>query len=76
MPDEGLHEAVMRFKRRIILQELRACGWKKKEAAQRLKLSPRSMSYYISRLDLERCRDQQTAGCDEDPAREEEERWR
>ena len=51
-----LNEAVEQYKVRIILAALRACGWKKKEAAARLGLSPRALSHYIQRHELERHR--------------------
>jgi len=46
-------EQVEAFQRRLLLDTLRACGWVKKDAAVRLGLSARALSYHIRRLDLE-----------------------
>jgi len=51
-----LNEAVEQYKVQAILAALRSCGWRKKEAAARLGLSPRALSHYIQRHDLERHR--------------------
>ena len=52
-----LNEAVEQYKVQAILAALQACGWKKKEAAARLGLTPRALSHYIQRHDLDRHRD-------------------
>jgi DNA-binding NtrC family response regulator len=54
----GLSEQVDRFKIGTILAALRACGWKKKRAADRLGLTPRALSHYVQRYDLERYREE------------------
>ncbi len=52
-PDGDLNDAVESFKRSRILGALEASGWKKKEAAEALGLSPRALSHYIQRYGLE-----------------------
>ncbi len=51
-----LHEGVERYKVQAILTALRACGWVKKDAAARLGLTPRALSHYLARYELERYR--------------------
>lgn len=53
---EDLVPGLEEYKVRRLVDALVACGWKKKEAAERLGLSPRAMSYYIRRYDLEKYR--------------------
>jgi len=56
--DKGLSEQVDTFKIGTILAALRACGWKKKRAADRLGLTPRALSHYIQRYGLDRFREE------------------
>ena len=49
-----LSEAISRTRRQHLLSALDKTGWKKKEAAALLGLSPRAFSYYLSKYDLER----------------------
>lgn len=49
-------EGVDRYKVEALLSALRAHGWRKKEAAAQLGLTPRALSHYITRFDLERHR--------------------
>ncbi len=51
--DDDLNQAVEDFKRSRILAALRASGWRKKDAAEALGLSPRALSHYIQRYELE-----------------------
>jgi DNA-binding NtrC family response regulator len=66
----SLNEAVEEFKVRSIVATLRACGWKKKDAAARLGLSPRALSHYIQRHDIERFRGARLEEEDRDPLHE------
>jgi len=52
----GLAEQVEAYKVQLLLDALRSCGWVKKEAAERLGLSPRALSHYISKYELDRHR--------------------
>ncbi len=54
--DGSFSSAVERFKRSTILAALRATGWRKAEAAERLGLSPRAMSHYVKRFELDQYR--------------------
>ena len=47
---------VDRFKEQLLSEALEASAWVKKDAAQRLGLSPRALSHYIQRYDLDRLR--------------------
>jgi len=44
------------FKKELLLEALRRSHWSKKEAAASLGLSPRAMSHYVSRFELDRHR--------------------
>ncbi len=44
------------FKRELLLRALREAGWSKKTAAAGLGLSPRALSHYVGRFDLDRHR--------------------
>lgn len=44
------------YKRTLLVEALTACGWSKQDAAARLGLSPRAMSHYVARFDLDRDR--------------------
>ena len=46
------------FKAKLVLEALRRCGWVKKDAAASLGLSPRALSHYIRKYDLDRQRSQ------------------
>jgi DNA-binding NtrC family response regulator len=46
-------EQVERFKENLLLEALRATRWVKKDAAERLGLSPRALSHYLGRYNLE-----------------------
>jgi len=46
-------DQVDRFQRALLLGELERCGWRKKEAARRLGLSPRALSHYVAKFDLD-----------------------
>jgi DNA-binding NtrC family response regulator len=48
------------YKLRVLVETLRATGWSKKEAAERLGLTQRAMSHYVAKYDLDRYRD---SGC-------------
>ncbi|MBN2800888.1 MAG: sigma-54-dependent Fis family transcriptional regulator [Deltaproteobacteria bacterium] len=50
-------EAVESFKQEAILEALRQTDWRKKDAAAVLGLSPRALSHYIQRYDLESYRE-------------------
>jgi two-component system, NtrC family, response regulator AtoC len=52
-PDH-LHETVEQIKRQRMLSALQETGWKKKEAALLLGLSPRAFSYYLSKYKIEK----------------------
>ncbi len=56
-PGDDFTARVEGFKRRLLLDALRAAGWSKKDAAAALGLSPRAMSHYVARYDLDRHRD-------------------
>ncbi len=49
---QDLNEAVDAFKRERLLAALHATGWRKAEAASLLGISPRAMSHYVQRFDL------------------------
>ena len=51
--DDDFNQAVEDFKRERILSALKAAGWRKKQAAEALGMSPRALSHYIQRLELE-----------------------
>ncbi len=53
---DGLNEQVESFRRQRILEALERCQWTKKDAAERLGLSPRALSHYITKYDLDRHR--------------------
>lgn len=53
---DGFVQRVDAFKKELLLQALREAGWSKKTAAARLGLSPRAMSHYVGRFDLDRHR--------------------
>jgi DNA-binding NtrC family response regulator len=48
-----LNDAVEQYKIRLIVDALRRNGWRKKRAAAELGLSPRALSHYIQRHELE-----------------------
>jgi len=50
----GLNERVEHFRREQVLEALKQCRWVKKDAAELLGLSPRAMSHYVSKYDLDR----------------------
>jgi DNA-binding NtrC family response regulator len=52
----GLNEQVEEFRRRLITETLVRCGWRKKDAARELGLSPRALSHYITKYALDRRR--------------------
>ena len=52
----SLPESVETYKVTLILSALQATGWRKKEAAARLGLTPRALSHYVQRYDLDRYR--------------------
>jgi len=54
--DQGLNASLESYKIQLLLDALQAAGWKKKRAAEQLGLSPRALSHYIQRYDLERFR--------------------
>ena len=58
-PAEGcqcLTHQVEAFKVQVILEALRESGWRKKDAAEKLGLSPRALSHYVQRHDLDQFR--------------------
>ncbi|MDH7500484.1 MAG: sigma-54 dependent transcriptional regulator [candidate division NC10 bacterium] len=62
-PEAGqLHEALNQLRRQYILSALQKTGWRKKEAALLLGLSPRAFSYYIRKYCLDRERGQENEG--------------
>ncbi|MBN1336717.1 MAG: sigma-54-dependent Fis family transcriptional regulator [Deltaproteobacteria bacterium] len=54
--DGDFQEAVDSFKVRRLVRVLEETGWCKQEAARRLGLSPRALSHYVRRYDLDRFR--------------------
>ena len=50
----GLNSLVEDYRQRLIVEALERCGWRKKDAARELRLSPRALSHYISKYDLDR----------------------
>ncbi len=51
-----LAEKVESYRRQLLLETLQQTAWVKKDAAERLGLSPRALSHYISKYDLDRFR--------------------
>jgi two-component system response regulator AtoC len=50
----GLNNLVEEYRQRLIVEALERCGWRKKDAARELRLSPRALSHYISKYDMDR----------------------
>jgi DNA-binding NtrC family response regulator len=57
-PPRALRQTVDQTRRQYLLSALRQTGWRKKEAARLLGLSPRAFSYYIRKYQLDREREQ------------------
>jgi DNA-binding NtrC family response regulator len=53
-PEVDFRRQVMSYEKNLILSALRACKGKKKEAAKRLGLSPRLLSYYLAKYLINR----------------------
>jgi DNA-binding NtrC family response regulator len=49
----GLNQQVETYRKDLILRALQRCDWRKKEAARLLGLSPRALSHYIVKYDLD-----------------------
>ncbi len=58
----GFIDRVEEYKRRLLVEALRDARWSKKDAAASLGLSPRAMSHYIARFDLEHERGEEDSG--------------
>ena len=58
----GLQDTVHQIRRKSMLEALQRAGWKKKDAAHLLGLSPRALSYYIHKYHLERERGREMKG--------------
>jgi DNA-binding NtrC family response regulator len=66
-PEPGhLQETLDRVGRQCILEALRKTGWKKKEAASHLGLSPRAFSYYLAKYGLDKERGEEKEGLGEE----------
>jgi len=50
----GLNRQVEQFRKDLIVKALGHCAWRKKDAARILGLSPRALSHYISKYDIDR----------------------
>jgi DNA-binding NtrC family response regulator len=56
--DASFAQQVDRYKSQIILEALKATGWVKKDAAERLALTPRALSHYISKYTIDAQREE------------------
>ena len=51
---EGFNTKVEGFKKKLLIETLKNCGWTKKDAATHLGLSQRALSHYVARYELDK----------------------